>query len=72
MSIQDAMAFIQKAAEEQELQQKIQSLGDRNSLVDIIAFGREAGFNFSAEELRSAFAKDWAARYALYSHLKKG
>ena len=70
MSIQDAMAFIQKVAEEKELQKKIQALGNEASLADIVTIGIEAGFNFSEEDLRTAFAKDWAIRSAFYNHRK--
>ena len=68
MSIHDAMAFIQKVAEEKVLQKKIQTLGNEASLADIVTIGIEAGFNFSEDDLRTAFAKDWAARSAFYSY----
>ena len=70
MSIHDAMVFIQKVAEEKTLQKKIQALCDGGSLADIITIGIEAGFNFSEEDLRTAFAKDWAVRGAFYSYRK--
>ena len=71
MSIHDAMAFIQKVAEERTLQQKIQALDDEGCLADIVKIGIEAGFEFSEEELRTAFANDWDARYTFYTYLKR-
>jgi predicted ribosomally synthesized peptide with nif11-like leader len=70
MSIHDAMTFIQKVAEEKALQKKIQALGDKASLADIVEIGAEARLEFSEGELRAVFAKDWAIRWAFYSHRK--
>ena len=67
MSIHDALAFIQKVAEDKKLQRKIQALGDEASLGDIARIGIKTGLVFSEEELRAAFVKDWAVRSAFYS-----
>ena len=70
MSVHDALAFIQKVAEERELQKKIQALGDEAGLADIAKIVAEVGYKFSEEELRAAFVKDWAVRSAFYSRRK--
>jgi predicted ribosomally synthesized peptide with nif11-like leader len=67
MSIQDAMKFIQRVGNDEKLKDKIRGLGDSDDLEDIKRIGVEEGFNFSIEELRIAFAKDWAIRRNFYS-----
>ena len=72
MSVREVMFFMQRVAEEKGLQRKIRALGDGASLEDIIKIGMEAGFEFSEDELQTAFTQDWAARYTWFCHLKQG
>jgi predicted ribosomally synthesized peptide with nif11-like leader len=67
MSVQDAMRFIERVDQDTELRDKIRSGLPDMELEDLVKMGAEAGMVFSVAELRTAFAKDWAARFAYYS-----
>ena len=67
MSTQDAMKFIQEVGKDEKLKDKIRGLGDSADLEGLKRIGVEEGFNFSIEEFRIAFAKDWEIRKRFYS-----
>ena len=67
MSTQDAMKFIQEVGKDEKLKDKIRGLGDSADLEGLKSIGVEEGFNFSIEEFRIAFAKDWEMRKRFYS-----
>lgn len=66
MSLQDALAFIQKTGSRPDLQEKLRLLGIRAELEDVIALGRAEGHRFTIEELRTAFVRDWSMRRFFY------
>lgn len=66
MTTQNAMDFIQKVEKDERLRDKIKMLGSTADLDAIVNLGLEAGFTFSIEDLRVAFAKDWKARRVFY------
>ena len=67
MSVQDALRFIQEIGENDTLKDKIRGGKHTMALEDVVAIGRQAGFEFTSQELRTAFARDWAVRRLFYS-----
>lgn len=67
MSVQDALTFIQKIGARPDLQEKLRILGDRPELGDVVAMGAGEGFEFSEQEFRAAFTKDWKMRRYYFS-----
>ena len=67
MSAQSALNFIQKIQKDERLKSTIRAMGPEIDLEDIVAIGAEAGFTFTAEEFRTAFAGDWIMRRFFYS-----
>ena len=66
MSVQNALHFIQKVGQNQTLKEKIRAMGADADLEDIVKIGAETGLDFSVEELRAAFARDWSMRRYFY------
>jgi predicted ribosomally synthesized peptide with nif11-like leader len=66
MSLQDALNFIQKAGKDDSLKDRIRARGLDVELEEIVKIGTGIGFDFTAEELRTAFTKDWAMRRFFY------
>ena len=66
MSLRSALDFIQKAEKVESLRDKIGSLGPDGSLQEVVMIAAEAGFDFTADELETAFKKDWSMRWAFY------
>ena len=67
MSLIHAMKFMEIVYEDDSLKEAIDSKGLNVSLEDVTAIAAERGFLFSVAELREAFAKDWLARYSLFT-----
>ncbi|MFQ5742653.1 MAG: Nif11-like leader peptide family natural product precursor [Acidobacteriota bacterium] len=67
MSVHDALRFIQQVGDDELLKEKLRALGPDVDLEEIVEAGAEAGFEFTAEELRTAFVKDWSMRRFYYS-----
>lgn len=63
MSVTAAHAFIRQAAEDAGLRAGIQALGEDAALGDIVALGGDAGFDFDAKALRTAWRQDWMLRW---------
>lgn len=60
MSVQNALAFISRVRSDESLQIR---LLDLSQAVDM---GGSLGLHFTAEELRTAHAHDWAIRWLHY------
>jgi len=61
------MRFIQKVEQDNELKAKIRSGFPGLDLEDLVKIGTESGLAFTVSDFRTAFTKDWAARWAFYS-----
>jgi hypothetical protein len=72
MSLQAAMDFIRIAREDDALRARIGESDEEASLEAIAEIGAQAGFAFSAEELRSAFKHDWNMRWAHFGSRVEG
>lgn len=66
MSIKTALKFMQQARENESLRAQLQALGHAATLEDVIRLGAEAGYDFSTEEIRTAFKHDWGMRWMFY------
>jgi predicted ribosomally synthesized peptide with nif11-like leader len=62
VSVQSAFKFIQRLRGDQDLRDKFTALGPDGGLEPLLQLAREAGFEFSEDELRQAFKHDWAMR----------
>ena len=67
MSVQNALKFIQASGNNPLLRKQLQSLGYQAELEDIIRMGAQEGLQFTAEEFRTAFTKDWEMRRYYFS-----
>jgi predicted ribosomally synthesized peptide with nif11-like leader len=67
MSVHNAIQFIQKVEQDDELKAKIRSGLPNLDLEDLVKMGAESGLAFTVSDFRTAFTKDWAARWAFYS-----
>lgn len=63
MSVTAAHAFIRHAAEDAGLRAAIQALGQDAALDDLVTLGLNAGFDFDANALRTAWRQDWLLRW---------
>jgi predicted ribosomally synthesized peptide with nif11-like leader len=63
MALQAALRFIQAIREEERLQRRVRALGHTADLSAVVQLGAQAGFEFTAEELRTAFKHDWVMRW---------
>jgi len=66
MSVQNALHFIQKIGEEEGLKAKIRTAGTDADLEFMVNIGAETGLDFSSEEFRIAFIRDWSIRRYFY------
>lgn len=71
MSIRDALSFIQRVSKDPQLQDRTRALGRDAHLTHIVRLGAEAGFEFTVEELRTAFERDWAMRRLHYTGIEE-
>ncbi|MCF8049995.1 MAG: Nif11-like leader peptide family natural product precursor [Desulfobacterales bacterium] len=67
MSLNPALAFIQQVYRDPLLRSKLEKLKDPGDLQKIVAVGTQAGHDFTAEELRQAFAFDWGMRWCHFA-----
>jgi hypothetical protein len=63
MSKQAALDFIAASRTRPALRDAIRSRHAERGLDALVEIGREAGFAFSAADLRAAFRHDWVMRY---------
>jgi predicted ribosomally synthesized peptide with nif11-like leader len=69
MSVQAALQFIQTVRQDENLQAKIRRLEPPVSTEELIQVGRDAGFDFSEEELQMAYKHDWVMRSLRYGFM---
>lgn len=67
MSVQQALRFIEAVGNDDALADRLRALGPDPDPDRVVTLGRRAGYEFTPEELRAAFARDWAMRRAFYS-----
>lgn len=67
MSLQNALSFIQQIQIRPDLQTQLEHFKAEPDLERLVSLGREHGYVFSASELRTAFARDWAMRRFRFS-----
>lgn len=63
MPVSAAHAFIRGAAANAELRALVAALGEDAALDDLVALGLNAGFDFDAKSLRTAWRQDWMLRW---------
>ncbi|HJU64703.1 MAG TPA: Nif11-like leader peptide family natural product precursor [Gemmatimonadaceae bacterium] len=63
----NALLFIRAVREDDELRERIARLTPSAGLDEVVAIAAEAGFLFTAAELRAAHKHDWALRWVRYS-----
>lgn len=66
MSIQNALQFFQKVEADPSLRSLIDKVKEDLDLDDLVRIGAENGCEFTVEELRTAFARDWGMRLSYY------
>lgn len=66
MSVQNALHFIKKLGEDEGLKTKIRAIGADADLEFMVSIGAETGLDFTVEELRVAFTRDWSMRRYFY------
>ena len=71
MSVNDAMRFIARVRNDENLQTELRELGIDPDLSEVAALGARLGLNFSIAELRSAFGYEWTMRSIHHGLLKK-
>ncbi len=67
MSVKNAMLFIEKVGKDDALKARIRAGGRDMSLDQVVDIGRDIGLEFTVEELRTAFVRDWNLRYTFYT-----
>lgn len=70
MAIQTALHFIQRVREDNDLQYRIEILGEEEVLEEIVQHASTLGFNFSVDDLVEAHKHDWSMRWAHVKHIK--
>lgn len=66
MSVKNALKFIQAAREDEGLRSQLKTLGELVDLYTLVRQGAQAGYDFTSQELRSAFKHDWGMRWMYY------
>ena len=67
MSLRQAAAFIQRVASDPSLRRNLENLKPPVDLDCIQAIGARLGYDFTAAELRRAFAFDWGMRWCHFT-----
>jgi hypothetical protein len=71
MSVNDAMRFIARVRNDENLQTELRELGIDPDLSEVAALGARLGLTFSIAELRSAYGYEWTMRSIHHGLLKK-
>ncbi|HKP89837.1 MAG TPA: Nif11-like leader peptide family natural product precursor [Thermoleophilaceae bacterium] len=67
MGVQAALDFIARVRADAALRDRVRELAGNDGDLDAVArLGAERGLDFTADELRAAFAQDWAMRRLRY------
>ena len=67
MSLQAAVAFVGSVRRDEALRARVEELDDVVTEEHLVSVGRDAGYDFTAEELQRAHALDWCMRWARYA-----
>jgi hypothetical protein len=67
MSLKDAFDFIRKVETDKRLAEMMKALGTLDTLDSVVDLGAKEKLIFSKDELRLAFARDWAMRAFHYT-----
>jgi len=67
MSLQAALAFVGSVRRDEALRARVEELDDVVTEEHLVSVGRDAGYDFTAEELQRAHALDWRMRWARYA-----
>jgi predicted ribosomally synthesized peptide with nif11-like leader len=63
------MRFLRAAREDQALAARLRALDPEDGLPGVVDVAAEAGFEFAADDLRTAHAYDWALRRMAYANV---
>lgn len=61
------MLFIDAVRRDEELARRVAALGPDATLAQLSRIGAAAGFAFSEDQLRTAYARDWSMRAIRFS-----
>jgi Nif11 domain len=64
--LQTALDFVGAARVDEDLQRRLEELGDDVSFEQLVAVAAHAGHHFTVQELRRAHALDWRLRWARF------
>lgn len=67
MSLKHTLKFIRDVRADESLRTQLRALGNVGDLENIIHIGAQAGYDFTGEDLRTAFKQDWTMRWLHYS-----
>jgi len=67
MTTSAAIRFIEALATDHALRERLRARGRGIRLEDVAILAAEAGFHFTADELRQAFVQDWHMRRRFFS-----
>ena len=67
MSTSAAIRFIEALATDHALRERLRAQGLGIRLEDVATLAAEAGYEFTADELRHAFVRDWHMRRRFFS-----
>lgn len=67
MTVQAALDFLGSARADEQIQQALAETEDDPSTEALVRIAREAGFDFTAEELDRAHTLDWRMRRARFT-----
>lgn len=66
MSVKMALEFIRQGRADESLRRQLQMLGLAPSLEDVLQVARQAGYDLTIEEMRTAFKHDWGMRWMYF------
>ena len=66
MSVKLALKFIQATREDEGLRDQLKMLGQVVDLKQLVQLGAQAGYDFTLQEMQSAFKHDWGMRWMYY------
>lgn len=66
MSVKTALNFIQRVRQDSVVRGRLEALRNVSDLQEVVRIGADAGFEFTAQDLRAAFKHDWGMRWMFY------
>jgi hypothetical protein len=61
--LSEALKFIIETRKNEKIKDQINMLENKAELIDLEIIGRDSGYNFTVEDLRTAFKHDWNMRW---------